>query len=239
MKRVELTLLLTAAALLALTACNLAESITGSGTVVSREYDFEGFNEVDLSHAFTGTISQGDTYSVVVRIDDNLVDQLVVEQVDNRVSIGLEQGTIVTRATMEVDITMPRLAWLNVSGASRAQINQFDIGDLFIVEASGASQVHGDIDAVDLELTASGASSIFLAGTAANVQADASGASTIDLTELSAVDAQVDASGASNVTVNLDGILDADASGASTVTYMGNVEMGDIKTSGGSNVRPR
>lgn len=239
MNRKLIPLILVSTALLALSACNLVDTVTGSGNVISREFDFEGFNEVSIGHAFDATINQGTEYSVVVRIDDNLADSMVAEQVDNRVNIGLESGTIPTRATLEVEITMPRLAWLNASGASQVQLNQFEMGDLFIADASGASRIHGDIDAVDLELTASGASSIFLAGVAANVQADASGASTIDLTELSAVDAQTKASGASNITVNIDGILDADASGASTISYMGNVEMGDIKTSGGSNVQPR
>ena len=239
MKRITLTLVALAAALLALTACNMAEAFTGSGNVVSQEYDFEGFDEVDLGHAFTATITQGPEYSVVVRVDDNLVDRLVVEQDGNRVRIGMESGTIITRATMEVDITMPRLAWLNASGASQVQLNQIEMGDLFTAEASGASRIHGDIAAIDLDLNASGASNIFLAGTGSNIIAVASGASTIDLTELAAVDAQTEASGASTITVNIEGILDVDASGGSNVYYLGSPEMGDINTSGGANVTQR
>lgn len=236
--------LVAAAALLlamALTACNVSlNTITGSGNVVSQEYDFTNFDEIDISHAFTATITQGDAYGVTVRVDDNLVEKLRVSQEGNRVSIGLEPGTIATRATLEVDITTPRLSWLGGSGASQIQINNpFVTGDNFTANLSGASQLHGDLDAIDLELEASGASTIFLAGAGANVRAVASGASTIDLNELTAVDAQVDASGASNVTVNVDGILDAKASGGSNVHYLGDPEMGEVDTSGGSNVGPR
>ncbi len=52
-------------------------------------------------------------------------------------------------------------------------------------------------------------------------------------------DAAVNASGASNVTVNLSGRLDADASGASNVFYLGQPTMGTIDTSGGSDVTAR
>lgn len=229
-----------AIALLALAGCSaLANAITGSGNVVTREYDFTDFDEVDLSYAFVGNITQGEAYSIVVRVDDNLVDQLAVEQNDNRVSIGLKNNTLVTRATLEVDITMPNLSSLNVSGASQAQMSPFSFSDTFTVEASGASRVHGDVDAKDLELTASGASNITLAGTAGNVVANASGASKIDLEELTAVDAQTEASGASTIIVNIDGILDADASGASTITYLGNPTMGDIQSNGNSSVKAR
>lgn len=225
-------------ALVSLSACNLS-AITGSGNVVSQEYDFAGFDEVDISHAFIATITPGDAFSVVVRVDDNLVEHLAVEQEGGRVRVGLEQGTVATRATMEVDITMPRLTWLNASGASQVQINGLVLDDNFTGEASGASQIHGDVEAVDMVLDASGASTVFLAGTAANVRATASGASTIDLTELAAIDAQAEASGASNITVNIEGILDADASGASNIFYLGQPEKGNIKTSGGSNVEQR
>ena len=239
MKRITTTLIAVAVALFVLTGCMNLSAITGSGNVVSQEYDFAGFDEVDISHAFIATISPGDEFSVVVRVDDNLVEHLVVEQEGNRVRVGLEQGAIATRATMEVDITMPRLTWLNASGASQVQLNGLLLDDNFTGEASGASQIHGDVDAVDMVLEASGASTVFLAGTAGNVRATASGASTIDLTELAAIDAQTEASGASNVTVNIEGILDADASGASKIFYLGQPEMGNINTSGGSDVEQR
>ncbi|MBP6786206.1 MAG: DUF2807 domain-containing protein [Candidatus Promineofilum sp.] len=241
MKKIILSLILAATLLSALAACSAANftAISGSGTVMTQTYDFTAFDEVEIGSAFTATITQGDASGVVVRVDDNLVDKLVVTQEENRVTIGLAEGTIVRQATLEADVTLPRLTQLNAHGASRVQISPFTTGDLFRVEVSGAAEVRGDLDAADLELEASGASRLVLAGSAANVQAKSSGASTIDLTDLSAIDAQTEASGASTVTVNIDGILDADADGASNIYYLGNPEMGTIDTSGGSNVGPR
>jgi hypothetical protein len=223
-----------------LSGCNVVGSaITGSGTLVEQAYEFTDFQEVSLSFAFEGTITQGDTYSVIVRVDDNLVDHLVVEQEGNRVNIGLEQGVLVTRGTMEADITLPNLTLLDVSGASQAQLNSFAIDDDFTGVASGASRIHGDIAAGNLDLEASGASTIALAGTAGDVRANASGASTIDLEELTAANADAEASGASTVIVNTSGQLDAEASGASNVHYLGEPTLGDIQESGGSDVSPR
>lgn len=239
MKKTVFTLIILTAAIAALTACNIVEGVQGSGNVVEQAYEFTDFDEVEFGHAFVATVTQGDTYNVLVRVDDNLVDRLVVEQDGNRVRIGMADGTMVTRGTLEADITLPDLTQLIASGASRVQLNPFSLNDLLTANASGAAQIHGDVDAVDLELDASGASTLFLAGTAANVHAVASGASTIDLTELSAVDAQTEANGASNVTVNITGILDADASGGSNIYYLGDPEMGDVQTSGGSNVEQR
>jgi hypothetical protein len=52
-------------------------------------------------------------------------------------------------------------------------------------------------------------------------------------------DASVEASGGSEVTVNVSGRLDADASGGSRVFYLGSPALGKIDESGGSTVRPR
>jgi hypothetical protein len=229
---------------LALVGCNvlggvIPDGVEGSGVIATQEYDFSDFNEVELSHAFQGTISRGDSFSVVVRIDDNLVDRLRVEQTGNRIFIGLEQTVLTGQATLEADVTLPALTRVHTSGASSAQLNGFASTDDFRAEASGASRIHGDLSAGDVAFNASGASTIALAGEGGNVTADASGASTIDLEEFAVVDAEVIASGASTVTVNASGQLDADASGASNVYYLGSPTMGDINTNGGSNVEQR
>ncbi len=226
--------------LVALTGCNVVgDVVTGSGNVVTQEFDFTDFDEISLGHAFNGTITQGDTYRVIVQIDDNLVDRLVAEQQGSRVNIGLEPTTLTTQATMEVAITLPNLTWLEASGASQAQLAGLTTADDFTGRASGASRIHGDLAAGDLDLEASGASTIFLAGTGGDVRANASGASTIDLEEMTTANADVQASGASNVTVNLAGTLNAEASGASNVYYLGDATLGNINESGGSDVEPR
>jgi hypothetical protein len=230
--------------LLLLAGCGMFDSLSdaiiqGSGNVVTQEYDFTNFDSVELSHAFQGTITQGDSFSVAVRIDDNLVDRLEVTQNGNTVHIGLDEVSITNNATMEAEITLPHLSEVHASGASQIQLNGISSTEPLRVEASGASQVHGDVAAGDLTLDASGASTVSLAGTGGNVRANSSGASTIDLEELTAADADVQTSGASRITVNASGRLDAEASGGSNVSYVGNPTMGNINTSGGSEVNQR
>ncbi|HMT20356.1 MAG TPA: head GIN domain-containing protein [Promineifilum sp.] len=236
-KRTALLLMAVLVTFVALSGCNMS-GFTGSGTVVSREYDFTDFDELEFDHAFRA-VTQGDTYSVVVRIDDNLVDRLLVEQEGNRVKIGLQPDARVARATMEAEITLPRLSRLSADGAVQVQLDGIESAANFIAEATGASRIHGDVNVADVELTATGASNINLAGSGANVRANAEGASTIDLEAFTALDAQTVAEGASTVTVNVEGTLDADASGASHIYYVGQPAMGNIRTSGGSDVGPR
>jgi hypothetical protein len=228
-----------------LAGCTLAEEIssrvtfiTGSGNVVTKEENITGFDKVDVSNAFKVDIRQGDTFDVVIRIDDNLVQYLEVVKRGSTLKIGLKPGRAynIRKATMEADVTMPELTGLELSGASQATITGFESARDLDVDVSGASQLWGDIKAGDAQFDVSGASQVTLSGFAGDVTIDASGASTADLAGFAVDDANVEASGASKVTLNASGRLDVDASGASHVYYLGNPTLGKIDTSGASSV---
>lgn len=225
------------------TSCTLVSepaTITGSGNVVTREEAFTDFDKVDVSHTFKVDVSQGDTFRVVIRIDDNLVEHLQVTQQGNTLKIGLKPGRYnIRRATMEAEVTMPELTGLELSGASHGTVTGFESTKALDVNLSGASSLRGDIEAGDARFDVSGASNADLTGSAGDVTINASGASQIDLSAFAVADADVKASGASTVTVNPSGTLDANASGASHVYYVGNPTMGKLETSGASSVQSK
>jgi hypothetical protein len=92
------------------------------------------------------------------------------------------------------------------------------------------------MDTGDLSAEVSGASQLTLDGSGGDLTLDVSGASRADLSQFVVGDANVQASGASQVTVNVEGRLDADASGASRILYRGNPTLGRIESSGASRV---
>ena len=96
-----------------------------------------------------------------------------------------------------------------------------------------------DINVGDAEIEVSGASTISAVGAANDLSSFVSGASHVDLSNFSVNNADVNVSGASRVTINLEGILDYDVSGASTLEYIGNPTMGDTNTSGASTVKQK
>jgi len=213
-------------------------SITGSGNVVTQDFALTGFDKVDVSHAFKVDISQGDTFSVVIRIDDNLVQYLEVVKRGSTLKIGLEPARRygIRNATLESQVTMPELTGLDLSGASHGTITGFKSTKALDVDLSGASHLAGDIEAGDGRFDVSGASHVTLSGSAQDVTIDADGASHVNLADFPLADADVEASGASNVTVNASGKLDVNARGASHVYYLGSSTLGKVDTSGGSSV---
>ena len=172
-------------------------------------------------------------------MDDNLVDHLQVEQHGDTVKIGLKPLTSVSNSQLRARITLPTLAGLDVSGASRAGVKGFRSDKTMQIKVSGASEIRGDMETGDLAADVSGGSTLQLNGRGGAVRATASGASTIDLREFAAGDADVDASGASRIELSTSGTLNARASGASTVHYTGDPTLGRIDESGASTVGRR
>lgn len=239
----------TAVALLALivalsAGCTLAGervTIEGSGNIVTQEENISGFDEVRASHSFQLDIVQGETYRVVIRVDDNITEYLLVERDGDTLRIGLDpdHNYSVRNATLEAEVTMPELAGLRLSGSSDATITGFESESAFDVDLSGSSSLHGDIEAGDVSFDISGSSELILTGSAEELGIDASGSGDIDLSDFPATDGNIDASGSSTVIVHLSGKLDVDASGSSEVYYLGNPDLGNIDTSGGSSVEAK
>ena len=99
-------------------------SISGSGNVITIHENQTGFDRLEIGHSFDATITQDDEFSVVIRIDDNFEDDLHVTMQGDTLSIGLDPDRTYTirDATLEVDIAMPVLEGLDLSGASRGTI---------------------------------------------------------------------------------------------------------------------
>jgi hypothetical protein len=185
-------------------------------------------------------IRQGDTFSVVVRADDNLVEYLQVVKRGNTLQIGLVPNPPTIRsATLQAEVTMPELTELDISGAGDATITGFQSAQALVVDASGASHLQGDIEADTVSLNLGGSSEVILTGSAENVTVKASGSSEADLSAFPVVDASVEAGGRSQVTVNPSGRLDVDASNGANVTYLGSPTLGKMDTSGSASVEQK
>ncbi len=215
---------------------NDADTIKGSGDVIAIEKDFTDFTKVDLANAFEGTVTRGDNFSVVIRIDDNLEEYLNVKITGDTLKIYLDRDRNFRDETIEAEITLPVLEGLFLSGASHADVSGFMSDHDLDIHLSGASRISGTIVASDANFDISGASKLSLKGSVENLKVKASGASDADLGGFAVENVDIHLSGASDGTVNLTGTLDADISGASKLWYYGNPTMGDIETSGASKI---
>jgi hypothetical protein len=239
-------------AVIGLSSCDYA------GADPPRDYDLDDFTRVKVSSAFHVEITHGDAYDITVTAPR--VENVRVEKDGNTLKVYRDAHVwFGPFSESKVEITLPELASVELSGASHGTVSGFDMTTDFDVqlsgasrlefqdmatgrltaEVSGASRLHGDIESQGpAELKISGASQVDLDGAAPGVKVSASGASRAALVDYTVEDADVTLAGASHGEVNLTGRLDANISGASRLNYRGTPELGTIKTSGASTLNP-
>lgn len=212
--------------------------VVGSGDLVTEEPEYIDFTAVEVGWAFDVEITQSSTYSVTITLDDNLREYLRVSMDDGTLMVGLTCCYVYQAVTNDVVITMPELYRLEFSGATHGSVAGFDTTHDLVVELSGASSLSGGYTTSgNAAFDISGASRLELEGEASDLVAEVSGASRLELATFPVADAALDVSGASYASVNLNGTLDADVSGASTLLYRGGPTLGNIDVSGGSTFR--
>jgi Putative auto-transporter adhesin, head GIN domain len=195
----------------------LLGTVVGSGNLTTQEEHLADFTAVTVSSGFRFAITQSSSYEITVTVDDNLVDYIQVIKTGTTLSVGFKLGYSVQSASPKVEITMPDLSRLELSGGAKGSATGFTSSHDFTVSASGGGTVE-------------------MGGQAVGLTIEASGGSQLDLSGFHITNAHVDMSGGSQATVNLDGRLDANLSGGSHLFYVGNPTMGNINTSGGSTV---
>jgi len=210
------------------------------GAQKTETFELSDFTQVEVSSAFQVTITESETYSIKVTAGERLFDRIQVNKTGETLKIGTLPITVFGSFDAKAEITMPTLNKLDLSGATRATVNGFSTTESFAATVTGASSLEmTNVEFGDVNIQLSGASNIVAAGTGKDLVADVSGASNLDLTSFHVNDANVNVSGASHATVNLDGRLDVDASGLSSLEYIGEPTLGTINTSGGSSVNKK
>ncbi len=253
------TLLVTASLLTVFTGCRgVTQTIVGSGNQITQEMDATDFTKVEISHVFQAKVTRSDSFSVAITVDDNLLEYIVVRKSGNTLRIYLKAGYAYISTTKMVEITMPKLDKLSLSGASQSEVSGFRSSDDLEFEASGASSlniddlkagdtgfeisgasdVSGGIEISEGSFNVSGASSIDLEGFASDISIEVSGASRANLANFSVSNATVRISGASVVTVNASSTINGNVSGASRLIYLGDPAL-TIEMSGDSTVDHR
>ena len=234
---------------LLLSGCNV---IIGTGSIVSRQYDFKNFDKIEAGNAMVVQVNRADSHSVTVAARENIFDHLDISEAGKTLFIHLAKGSY-SNTEIKVTITMPDLYGFKLSGASNGDVQGFKSSNNFDLsvsgasrlninmetgrtemDISGASRVSGQLKALDTTLTLSGASRCELSGSANETTFNVSGASQALTGEFQIQNADMSVSGASKAIINTNGTLNVDVTGASTLEYFGNPTMKKMNVTGSS-----
>jgi hypothetical protein len=195
---------------------SIGRGVSGSGNVVSEKRAAADFRAIEVGGVFEVEVVAQKEFSVEIEADDNILQFIRTEVKGGTLEISSTER-FSTRNPIRVRISAPDIERLDVSGASKINLSELKNESLH-VDASGASKIKVEGQTGDLEIKMSGASRL-------------------EAENLKSVNVEVDSSGASSASVFVSGDLKADLSGASSVTYSGNPQNMEKKTSGASSIR--
>ena len=238
-------------------SCTFFETIVGSGNLVEVQMSYEGFTALDIDAPFDVTLIHDTDYSVTIMVDDNILEYVEISQNNETLSIDLGPYSIYTNVSLKAVVTMPVLTSLALSSASTVTVinsgsfpgvTEFSatvaeashllissvVANSMSVTVTGASGATVGVNASTSVVSVDSASTLKMNGSSYDLTLKVDRASDADLTDYAANSVSATVSAASEGWINVDGVLDADITGASSLYYRGTVTLGVLNIEGAS-----
>ena len=245
MKRLTLA---TLALLLASAACNIGfpNAVRGSGNIVTQSFDVGGFDQVELDTIGDVYIEQGDSESLTVETDDNILPLLDVKVKDGKLILRAQDGadfapsnTITFRVTVRElsavtanasgdffvePITGKSLA-AHVNASGDVNLEGVEVGQFSVTSAGSGDVTVDSLEADDVKVELSASGSAALTGETPSLNAEVNGSGSLHADDLQASDAVIALRASGNATVWAVDSLDITLSGSGDLSYYGSPKL--------------
>jgi hypothetical protein len=174
--------------------------VDGNGQRVEEPRALSGFSAVDNQSNLDVSVERGDTFAVVVSIDEDLLElvELRVDgdtlHIDTRESIGDHVSG------PSVRVTMPSLLAASVHGSGNLDAFEFHETAPVRLSVSGSADMDYDGSAPALTATVRGSGNLHARGTTDRLEADVSGSGDLDARDLIAASASLSVASRARVT---------------------------------------
>jgi hypothetical protein len=224
--KTRIILLLSLCILLSVVGCAIPmSSVVGSGRMTTETRPVSNFDSVTLAGFGDLNIIQGDSESLTIQAEDNLMPYITTNVTNGTLVIGYDTryGSDWIRPTQPIkfNLALKDLSTLELSGAGSIQLASLKT-DQLAVRVSGAGNINIDrLEARVLTTTLSGAGNLNVAGQAVNQDHRLTGLGSLQARNLKSQSARIAVSGAGSATMAADDTLDVTLSGVGSVEYYG------------------
>jgi len=229
--------------LLGIPAC-FVETVVGSGRAETEEREVDAFTALDSTSFLAVDIGIGETQSVSVTCDDNLLEYLITDVREGTLHIeqhivGEEENTYVSlkpSVDCGVELTATSMIRVESSGAGDVQGDGI-FNDLGQIVSSGAGAIGlATIDIAELSIELTGVGAVEVSGTTSHLIVENSGSGGLKAKALTAQDADVTTSGVGTVEVTVTGCLNVTLSGVGDVVAAGSPQLCQVDDTGAGQV---
>lgn len=216
------------------------ETIKGDGNVKKETRQVSEFTSLLSQGAMDVKINYGNSNSVVIEADENLLPYIETTVDNGRLIIKSKKNVhLKTSSKMVVQVSMTKINSLQLSGSGNLDgSGAFSSDGKTDIALSGSGNLKLDFDSFkDMEVSISGSGNIDLKGKSTNsIDAKISGSGNIDCSGIASNDVDAKLSGSGNIKVYATNSIDARISGSGNVFYKGNAPKINSKVVGSGKV---
>lgn len=213
------------------------ERVKGNGQLKEEARPAESFKEISTSGSYKVVIQQGNSHSIQLEAEENLLPYIMTEIQGDELKIYTKRGyNINPTKTITVNVTLQQISALRASGAGGFYSKGVLKSDEIELSCSGSTGADLDVDTRKMEVALSGSSNIKLKGSATEAEYKISGSADIAAFDLVGDEVEVKISGSGNANVTANKKLDVKVSGSGSVKYKGTPGSVDQRVSGSGRI---
>jgi hypothetical protein len=216
------------------------KTIKGNGNNVTIERSTGDYDEIAVSGWFDVDLVSGNEGEITLQGEENLLEYIITEVKDGKLVIKTEKGVNLKSSSWksEILITVPveSISTVAMSGSGDIVGKTKIKSDKFSTAMSGSGDITLDIDSNTISASMSGSGDITLSGTTKDFDATVSGSGDIEAYNLEADNVSATVSGSADIQVTAKKSIKARVSGSGDISYRGNPEKVDTKTSGSGDI---
>lgn len=240
MKTIQYASLVVACAFLGLTEMNAQwgnKKVVGNGNVTTKtvntgDYDgIKGVGSMDIH------LERGSEGNIRVSTDDNLHQYLEIEVKDNMLVVKTKKNmNLKTKKGIHVTVPFKDISEISLVGSG--DIDTKDVVDAPNLElrVTGSGDVDLDVNSGKLEARVTGSGDIRVSGKTVELEVSISGSGDFHGFDLASKNTEATVSGSGDVRVVASESIKARVNGSGDITYKGNPERSDTKTSGSGSI---
>jgi hypothetical protein len=211
------------------------DCVNGYGSSEIENRSVSEFQKVNFTANGKVYITQGNTQSVVVKAQRNVLDELNTNVSGGELRISLRR-CIKSAAPIEIYLTMPQIQGIRVSGSGDIEgLNRWQVNNLDL-QLSGSGDIRAEFDALNTFAQLSGSGKIVAIGTSLDFNTNLSGSGKIEAFGLISDDCEAQISGSGSMEINVSKQLNAKISGSGNIWYKGSPNI-NSQISGSGKIR--
>ena len=178
------------------------------------------FKEIALELSADVTVLKGESTSLVIEAQSNLIDKIKTKIRGDKLTIS-DEGCINSKERIKITVYLPELEALEVNGSGNIMVpDTFQVKDITL-EINGSGDIKGKFIAAKIESDIRGSGNIILTGSANKHTMEILGSGNIKAGDLPSNSSEVRVSGSGDVFVYAIQNLDVKINGSGTVHYKG------------------